>query len=228
MATSGTYNFNPPIGQLTLTAFSRIGVRRTELTAQHMENAYLEANLLQADWSADGITWWTVQLVTQPLTAATPTYLIPANTLSVLDVFVAPNSGTSGQNRLLFPFSRTDYASLANPTQTGFPTSFWFDRALTPTLTLWPVPDNTTSYLMSYYIYTQQQDAVLRQGGNAAVPYWWLDAYVADLSYRLARHHAPQLELQRKQDKIDAYERATKQVEPSPLYISPGLSSYYR
>lgn len=228
MAYSGTYNFNPPIGVLSLNAFSRIQVKRTELTTEHMENSYLECNLLQADWSADGMTWWTVQLVNQTLTAATPTYLVASNVVSVLDVYVSPNNGTSGQNRLLFPFSRTDYASLANPAQQGFPTSFWFDRALQPTITLWPVPDSSTTYLMSYYVYTQQQDANLRQGGNVAIPYWWLDAYTADLAHRLSRHHAPQLETVRKQDKIDAYARASKQVEPAPLYISPGLSSYFR
>lgn len=228
MSNSGTYNFNPPIGVLSLNAFSRIQVKRTELTTEHMENSYLECNLLQADWSADGMTWWTVQLVNQPLTAATPTYLVASNVVSVLDVYVSPNSGTSGQNRLLFSFSRTDFASLANPAQQGFPTSFWFNRALQPTITLWPVPDSSTTYLMSYYVYTQQQDANLRQGGNAAVPYWWLDAYTADLAHRLSRHHAPQLEAVRKQDKIDAYARASKQVEPAPMYISPGLSSYFR
>lgn len=225
---SGTYSFQPPIGVLTLNAFSRIGVRRTELLSEHMENAYLECNLLQADWSADNINWWTVELVNQSLTQGTATYPVAANIVSVLDVYVSPNGGTSGQNRLLFPFSRTDYASLANPAEQGFPTSFWYNRALSPTLTLWPVPDGTTSYLMSYYAYTQNQDANLSFGGNAAIPYWWLDAYVADLAYRLARHHAPQLEMVRRQDKIDAYNRAAKQVEPSPLYISPGLDSYYR
>lgn len=228
MTTSGTYNFNPPIGQLSLNAFSRIQVKRAELTAEHMENSYMELNLLQADWATDGITWWSVELVTQAITAGQPTYSVAANIISVLDVYISPNNGTSGQNRLLFPFSRTDYASLANPSQQGFPTSFWFNRDLSPQLTLWPVPDTSTTYLMSYYAYTQTQDANIAQGGNAAIPYWWLDAYTADLAHRLSRHHAPQFEAVRKQDKIDAYARACKQVEPSPLYISPGLASYYR
>lgn len=225
---SGTYNFQPPIGVLAQNAFSRIGIKRTELLAEHMENSYMESNLLQADWSADGINWWTVELVNQTLTAGTATYSVPANIISVLDVYVSPNNGTSGQNRLLFPFSRTDYASLANPSEVGFPTSFWYDRALSPSLTLWPVPDTSTTYLMSFYAYTQTQDAVFRQGGNAAVPYWWLDAYTADLAHRLSRHHAQPLEAIRKADKIEAYNKACKQVEPSPLYISPGLDSYYR
>lgn len=228
MPTSDTYDFNPAIGTMTLSAFARCGVRRTELTPQHMQDAYLEANYLQSDWSADGIIWWTVERVDQALTASAPTYGLPTNTVSVLDVFVSPNSGTSGQNRLIMPFSRTDYASLANPTQEGFPTSYWYDRALTPTITLWPVPDDATTYLMSYYVYTQPEDAVLRAGGKAAVPYWWLNAYVADLAHRLSRIYAPALEQQRKADRDEAYARACKQVEPAPMYITPGLAGYFR
>lgn len=228
MATSDSFNFNPPIGTLTLNAFARCGVRRTMLTAQHMEDAFLECNLLQADWAADGILFWTVLLVQQPLTAGSPTYAIPTNTVSVLDVYISPNGPGGGSNRLILPFSRTDYASLAQPTQQGFPTSFWYDRALAPTITLWPVPDSSANYVMSYYIYTQPEDAVLRGGGNAAIPYWWLNAYTADLAHRLSRIYAPALEAVRKVDRDEAYQRASKQVEPSYMYVQPGLAGYFR
>ncbi len=228
MANSDTYLFNPSIGSLALNAFARCQVRRTMITQQHMDDVFLESNLLQGDWAADGIIWWTVELVQQPLTAGEPTYGLPANTVSLLDVYVSPDNGQSGQNRLITPFSRTDYASLANPATPGFPTSFWYNRALTPTITLWPVPDTSTTYLMSYYVYTQPQDAVLRGGGQAAVPYWWLNAYTADLAHRLSRIYAPALEAVRKTDRDEAYQRACKQVEPSAMYITPGLAGYFR
>lgn len=226
MTTSETYSFSPPIGALALNAFARCGVRRTMLTTQHMDDAYLETNLMQSDWAADGIMWWTVLRVDQPLTAGSPTYAIPTNTVSVLDVYINPGSG--GSNRLILPFSRTDYSSLAEPLQEGFPTSFWYDRALVPTITLWPVPDASTTYTMSYYIYTQIQDANLRGGGQAAIPYWWYNAYVADLAHRLSRIYAPALEPRREMDRDKAYNRACKQVEPAYMYINPGLAGYYR
>lgn len=224
MSTSGTYAFNPPIGMLTLNAFSRCQIKRTEILAEHMENAWMESNLLQASWGADGITWWTVELISQPLTAGQSTYTVPANVVSVLDVYI--NNGSS--NRLIFPFSRTDYASLANPDTPGFPTTFWWNRVIPPTITLWPVPDNTASYTMNYYVYNQIQDATIRQAGNANVPYFWLDAYTADLAHRLSRHHAPALEAVRKTDKAEAYATACKQVENENLYVTPGLSGYFR
>jgi hypothetical protein len=223
MANSGTYTFNPPIGSLALNALSRCQVKRTEVGPQHMDDAFLETNLMQADWAADGITFWTVSLITQALTQGVATYNVPANAITVLDVYV--NNGTS--NRLLFPFSRTDYASLAEPSEQGFPTSFWQNRTLTQTLTLWPVPNGAANYTMSYYVYTQPQDAVLAQGGNAAIQYWWLDAFTAGLAHRLSRHYAPTLEAIRKTDATEAYNKASKQVEVVPLYITPGLSGYF-
>lgn len=224
MANSGTFAFNPPVGQLALNAFGRCGVRRTSILTQHMEDVWLESNLLQAAWAADGITWWTVDLISQGLTQGVATYTIPANVVSVLDLYVSNGSS----NRLIFPFSRTDYASLATPTQQGFPTTFWYDRALAPTITLWPVPDGNTTYTMSYYAYKQTQDATLGNAGNAAIPYFWLDAYVADLAHRLSRIYAPALEQQRKLDRNEAYATACKQVEPSAIYVTPGLAGYFR
>ena len=224
MTTSGTYNFNPGAGTIALNAFSRIQVKRTELLPDHMENAYMESNFMQADWGADGITFFTVTKIDQLLTQGTATYTVPANVVSVLDLYI--NNGSS--NRLIFPFSRTDYASLATPTQQGFPTTFWWDRIIPSTITLWPVPDGAATYTMSYYVYTQMQDIVLRQGGNAALPFFFLDAYVADLAHRLSRHHAPALEAIRFQDRTRAYNTACKQVENSAIYITPGLSGYFR
>jgi hypothetical protein len=224
MTTSGTYTFGPNLGDLFLNAFSRIQVKRTELTPQHISDARTEANLLQADWVADGITLWTVEIISQALTQGVATYSIPARVVMVLDLYVS----TPSYNRLIMPFSRTDYASLANPTMQGFPTSFWQDRTIAQTITLWPVPDGGGPYTMSYYAYTQMQDASLPQGGNVAVPYWWLDAFTAGLAYRLSRHYAPTLEATRKADAVEAYMKASKQVENVPLYITPGLQSYYR
>ena len=221
---SNTYSFGPSIGSLALVAFSRCGIKRTEVLAEHMENSYMETNLMQSDWGADGITWWTVERLSQPLTQGVATYSVPANVLSVLDVYIF--NGTS--NRLITNFSRTDYASLANPTEQGFPTVVWYDRLLSPQLTLWPTPDGAATYTMYYYAYTQIQDAVAKQGGTAAIPFWWLDAFVADLAWRLSKHHAPALEAARKIDKEEAYAKACKQVEPSALWISPGLAGYYR
>jgi hypothetical protein len=212
---------------MALSAFARCGIRRTELLAQHMEDAFLESNYLQSSWAADGITFWTVALNTQLLTAGVATYTVPANAITVLDVYIVPGTAGLVNNRLIFPFSRTDFASLGNPQTQGFPTSYWVDRVIPQTITLWPVPDASASYTMNYYTYNQIQDASLRNGTQPQIQFWWIDAYIADLAHRLSRIYAPQMEQLRKADKMEAYQIASKQAENVDFYITPGLSGYF-
>jgi hypothetical protein len=229
MTTSGTYNFNPALGSLFLSAFSRIGVKRTELTPQHIEDAKLESNYQQAEWVNQGLELWLQDLQTFTMNPGQATYSIPANTIMVLDLYIIPGAPGLGTNRLIMPFSRTDYASLANPQQPGFPTSFFFLRTVLPTLTFWPVPDNNTTYTCNYWRYRQIQDAVPQQGGQADLQYMFVDAYVAGLAHRLSRSYAPALEAQREKDYDKAFALAMKQnVENTPMYITPGLAGYYR
>lgn len=231
MATSGTYNFNPSLGSLFLSAFSRIQVKRTEMTPQHLDDAKQEANFLQASWSNEGVELWEQDLQTFTMVPGTATYSVPANTVMVLDLYISPNAGNAQltQNRLIYPFSRTDYASLAEPNETGFPTSFFFLRTVSPTLTFWPVPDNNTTYQCSYWRYKQIMDAVPAQGGNADLQYLFLDAYVAGLAHRLSRIYSPQVEQLRKVDAREAFDLAMKQnTENTPMFFSPALSSFYR
>jgi hypothetical protein len=225
VTTSGTFTFNPSLGEFLLNAFSRCQVKRTEILPQHIADARMEANLLQTEWSNQGVTLWTVDLQTFAMVQGTATYTVPPETVMILDLYI--NNGSS--NRLIMPFSRTDYASLAEPLQQGFPTSFWFDRLVSPTVTFWPVPDNNAVYTCSYYRYRQIQDANTAQGATIEAQYLWLDAFAAGLSHRLSRMYAPHLEQLRKTDAMEAFALAAKQgVENVPLYINPGLMGYYR
>ena len=159
MTTSGTWNFNPTLGSLFLNAFSRIQVKRTELTAQHLEDAKTEANLLQTEWVNQGLELWLEDTQTINLVAGTATYTVPPTTIMILDLYVIP---ASGENIILVPFSRTDYSSLADPEEQGSPTSFIFLRTVNPTITFWPVPDNTTNYVCTYWRYRQIQWTPIR------------------------------------------------------------------
>lgn len=229
MATSGTYTFSPDLGSLFLNAFSRCGVHRTALTAQHMADARNEANMLQVEWVNAGLLLWVQELRTFAMTTGDATYDIDANTIMVLDLYISPNGTAGGQDRVITPISRSDYASIANKDSQGFPTSFFFLRTTTPTLTFWPVPDASATYQASYWCYRQIQDADPRQGGNPEIQFRFIDAYTAGLAYRLSRHYAPALEERRKQDYNEAFGNAMKQdTENTPMFINPGISSYFR
>ena len=229
MTTSNVYNYAPSTGELFLTAFSRLGIRGPMLTADHMQTARNEANLMQAEWSNKGPNLWDIDLQSVALIQGTATYTVPSNTVMILDAYLTVTSGGVSTDRVIVPVSRTEYAAYPNKTQQAPPTCYWFDRLISPTITLWAVPDASSTYTLNYYRYRQIQDAALTGGPTLELPYLWYDAAVASMAHRLSRHYAPQLEQLRKADAMEAYGIAAEQnTENTPIYIAPSLSGYYR
>jgi hypothetical protein len=305
MTTSGTYNFNPSLGELTLFAFNLAGVRNTAIAQEHMESARMATNLMLSRWANMGVNLWEVKLATIPLTTGVSTYaaapidnvtaasgngttatltysstntyptgsqitvagMTPAGyngtftvtaststtvsyantttgsmtvagtitgnsstTVMVLDSYVTTVSGGSNIDRIILPVSRTEYASYPNKTQQGFPTIYWFDRLISPTVTIWPVPNTTTGpSTLSFYYVTQVQDSNFTGGQTVDVPYRWLDAFANGLAYRLARIWNPPLVQMLKPEADEAYAIAAQQdTEYVSMYVSPQVSGYWR
>lgn len=222
---SGSYNFAPSAGEIILNAFSRIQLRPTEVLTAHIQQATMELNLLLARLSTTQPNLWTVDLQTLPVTQGVASYSIPAETAVITDAYVR----YGGTDKMMFPISRTEYASLADKATQGPPNQFWFDRLISPTITFYPVPDGNGPYTVYYYRVRAIQDATLGNAVNVEVPYLWLDALAAGLAHRLSRIYAPQLEDKRKMDADEAWRLAsTQDVEDVALNITPGLSGYYR
>ena len=230
MTTSGTYAFNPSLGELTLFAYNLAGVRNTALVQEHMEAARMASNLMLANWSNKGVNLWAVDLVTVPLVAGQSTYNVDGNTVMMLDAYMVIDNGvTDPIDRIILPISRTEYASYPNKDQEGFTTVFWFDRLIAPTVTLWPVPDGNSAQFLKYYRVRQIQDSNLQGGQNVEVPYLWLDAFAYGLASRLAQIWNPPLIQMLKPLADEAYQIAADQnVETAATYISPMISGYFR
>lgn len=227
MASSGTYTFAPSTGELTLSAFARLGIRRPQLLAEHMADAKQEMNFLLSSWSNLAPNLWTVDLVSTTLVAGTASYSVAARTVMILDAYLS--YGSPSTDHLIFPISRSEYASYPSKTTQGTPTVYWFDRLTSPTITLWTVPDSAYTYTLNYYRCTQNEDANLPSGETPAVPYRWLDALVAGLAHRLARIYKPDLEQARAADADKAWAiAATQDTENVPMAVTPMLSGYYR
>ena len=226
--TSGTYNFFPTNIEVIATAFSRVGIKRTEVLPQHMQDAILELNLLVAQLNTlAGPNLAQVDLQTIPLVQGTATYSIPAETVQILDVFIRYASPSI--DRIVFPISRSEYSAIPNKTAQGFPTQFWFDRLISPTITLYLTPDGNGPYTLYYYRWRQVQDAQIINGLNPELPNRFVDALVAGLAHRMARIYAPKLEPIRKIDFQEAWADAAKQdTENVSLYIAPALMGYFR
>jgi hypothetical protein len=228
MASSGTYNFNLSNANVVQQAFSRIQFRRPQILAEHMLDAITEYNLLLASLSNLQPNLWSVELVSVPLIQGQAIYTVDPSVVMILDAYISFDGSTTS-DRLIFPISRTEYASYPNKTAQGVSSVFWFDRLVDPSITLWYVPDATSTYTLNYYAVQQLQDANLPSGETPNVPYLWLDCLVAGMSHRMSRIYKPELETVRKADFDEAFKiAATQNVENVEMTISPGLDSYFR
>jgi hypothetical protein len=230
MATSGTYTFNPSLGELTLYAYNLIGVRNTAVLQEHMEAARMATNMMLARWSNQGVNLWAVDLITTPLVQGQATYNVDANTVMILDAYMEIDNGQSQPiDRIIMPVSRTEYASYPNKEQQGFTTTYWFDRLLSPTITLWPVPDGTSAQFLKYYRVRRLQDSNLQNGEQVEIPYLWLEAFAYGLALRLAQVWSPDKMAILKPMADESYQIAADQnTEYAQQYVSPQIAGYFR
>jgi hypothetical protein len=228
MATSGTYTFNPSLGELTLYAYQLIGLRPTSLLQEHFNAATTATNLMFTRWSNQGVNLWQVQFTTQTLTQGQQTYSVDPSVVVVLDAYVTTGTIPNAIDRVILPISRTEYVSYPNKSQQGFPTTFWFNRQLSPTITLWPVPDGS-QVSMTYASVVRLQDANLTPTEQMDIPPIWLEAMVYGLAYRLAQIWAPDKVAIMKPMADESYDIAAAQnIETANQYISPQIAGYFR
>jgi hypothetical protein len=194
-----------------------------------MADARFEANMVQSEMTGEGINLFQVVLESVPLLAGVATYNVPDTTVFVLDAYIRQNP-LSGMpiDRLIIPFSRSDYAAVANKDMEGFPTSYWWDQKLQPTITLWPVP-NQDGIELRYYRQTRAMDANLVNGTQVQIPFQIYDYFTAALALRLAVIYAPEriAVLQpMKQQAYTKYIQAT--TESVPINMNVAVASYFR
>lgn len=225
MTTSGVYNFSPSSGSIILSAFARLGVRRTSILQEHMQDGRLELNYMLSSIGNSVPNLWTVDLVEVALTQGTATYTLDQNTIDILDAYIRISEDPT-IDRMIFPLSRTDYASIPMKESQSPPTSYWLNKIIPPQITLWPTPND--DYTLRFYRVRQVQDANLANAQNIELPYLFYDWAVAELAYRLSRIYAPTMEPQRKADSEKAWMLAsTQDTEWVNFGICPQLGSYY-
>jgi hypothetical protein len=237
MVTSGTYGFNPSAGDIVLNAFGMIGVRRPQITNEHLENAAFQANLTGVDFTNRNPNRWQMEEIPLTLSEGQPTYNLPPQTVATPAVWidqVMPSPQATPISRILGPLSAVDYASIANKGQRGTPNSYFFNLLTpVPTLTLWLVPNQNPEFIGRVMIFKQQQDAVLASGATVDAPYRFLDAFTFGLAARLAVVYPDASRPTLPVDLEGAFERKFKLAaaldqERVPLRLQPNLSSYYR
>jgi hypothetical protein len=229
MATSGTTAFNPPLGSLAAYALGRCDVRRTAILQEHLEDAYIAANLILQDWSNEQPQLFDLELLSFPLVQGQQTIMLPANVILVTDCYIqTPVANGITNNRVIYPIGRSEFSSYPNPLQQGWPSVYWFNRVVPPTLNLYLVPDGNLQYTLFAYALIQSQDAQLAGQVQMAIPSRWLKAYVDAMSRDLSLTYAPEKYAALEVVAGKSYDRArTQEREVVTIYVTPGLGSYY-
>ena len=229
-SSTGTYTFAPAASDLVLYAYSLIGMRRVDLTTQHYIDASMAANLAMVNLSNHMPMRFGLETQTLSLVQGTATYNLATRTIAVPLVTIATTDGSgSTTERVIGPISAYEYRALPTKAQQGPPTSYWFNLASTPTITLWPTPDGTTTYTANVQSFRQLQDVDLTNLKGVDSPYRFLDALATEIAARLADSYQPAKSL-------PMYGLAEKRLnlalgrdqESVPMTIAPGLSNYYR
>lgn len=191
MTTSGTATYTPDFTEIAEEAWERAG--REMRSGYDLRTARRSMNLLTIEWQNRGLSMWTFEEGSIPIVAGTATYNLPADTIDLLEQVCT--TGT-GQLRVDIPLTRisvSTYAGIPNKNVTGRPLQAYIKRALdNPTITLWPIPDDSQTYTLRYWRMRRIQDA-----GNGVetpdVQFRFYPALVAGLAYYIAMK-VPELE----------------------------------
>ncbi len=194
-----------------------------------MADAENESNLVQVRLSNAQPNLWTDELYEQVLTAEDGEYDLPSRLIAIQAAYITTTSGGVSQDRIIWPYSTFEYAAIPDKTTQGPPSAYWYDRKIVPVMHLWPVPDDNATYTLKLRVCRQIQDVAIPAGVTLDLPYRWLDVFVADLSYRLARIYAPDKEAARKIDSKEAWDNAaTEDQERVPIYVTGAFDAYWR
>ena len=152
MATSNSRDFDLDVGEIIEEAYERCGLELR--TGYDAKTARRSMNLMFADWANRGLNLWTVTQATKSITSGTATYSFDATHVDLLEVVLRNSSNV---DFTLTQMSRGEYLTIPNKGTTGQPSQYFFDRQVTPTITLWATPD--ASYTLVYYYVRRIQDA---------------------------------------------------------------------
>ena len=187
MTTSGVTTFDPDLNELVEEAFERCGAELR--TGYDLRTARRSMNLLFADWANRGVNLWTVANGTINLTQGTNNYPLPTDTVDLLEHVIRTGAGnvSTQVDLTITRISVSTYSSIPNKLQQARPIQVWINRqAPTPTITVWPTPDQTGVYQFVYWYLRRIQDAGAGGTYTQDVPFRFLPCLVSGLAYYLA------------------------------------------
>ena len=180
MAVSGTYNFNLDIDEVIQEATEMIGGENT--LGHEPASARRSINLLLKDWQNRGILLWSTSVSSVTVAASVTAYSLGSSTVDALEVVL----GRDDTDIQLTRISPEEYLLIPNKTQTGRPMQFSIRRGIAnPTMSLWPIPENSTDILKMEVI-SELQDVDKSAEQNADLPKRFLPPLTCGLAYYMS------------------------------------------
>ena len=228
MAVSGSKDFELDVADYGEEAFERCGLELR--TGYDLKTATRSLTLMLAEWATRGLNQWTVAQKTIPMVADTTVYDVdstnPTATIDVLDVFIRETIGGTATDVPLSRMSRAEYSHVATKTSTGKPNQFYVNKLLSPTITVWPAPDKSSTYTVYVNALSRMDDA--DAGANTMqVPFRFYPCLAAGLAYYIALKKAPDRVQMLKSLYEEEFTRALSQDEERASFrVSPDLRNY--
>ena len=228
MALSGSKDFELDVADYVEEAFERCGLELR--TGYDLKSATRSLNLMLAEWANRGLNQWTVAEKTVAMVKDTATYNIDTSNatapIDVLDAFVRETVNSVETDVPLSRMSRSEYSHISTKGTTGKPNQVFVNKQLTPTITVYPVPDQSSKYTVVMNVLTRMDDADAATN-TMDLPFRFYPCLAAGLAYYMALKRAPDRIQVLKALYEEEFDRALSQDrERAPFTIAPNLSGY--
>ena len=222
MTVSGTKLFELDVTEYIEEAFERCGLEVR--TGYDMKSAKRSLNIMLAEWANRGLSQWTIQQVSVTVTQGTAAYSLGADTIDILSAVVQRDGVDYGISRV----SRDDFLNIPDKTSQSRISQFYVDRQITPSLKVWPTPDNSTDVII--YNRLVRLDDAGAAANTLEIPFRFYPALSAGLAYYISLKRAPQrtqilkavYEEELERAMAEDRDRASFQVAPSLEYYRMG------
>ena len=213
MAVSGSKDFELDVADYVEEAFERCGLELR--TGYDLKTATRSLNLMLAEWANRGLNQWTINQKQIDLVKDT-----------TVDVFIRETLGGVSTDVPLTRMSRSEYANISTKSSTGKPNQYLIDKQISPTITVWPAPDQNSKYELYLNVLSRMDDADV--GANTMeIPFRFFPCLAAGLAYYLALKRAPDRVSMLKQLYEEEFERALSQDQDRVSFrVSPDLRGY--
>lgn len=220
MAVSNSVDFELDVDEYIEEAFERCGLEVK--TGYDLKTAKRSLNLMLADWANRGLNQWTIAQRTETMVEGTGAYALSTDIIDILSVVVQRDGTDYSLSRL----SREEYLNIPNKATKGRPNQFFLDRQITPSLKIWPTPENSTDVV--YYNALTRMDDADTYINTLDMPFRFYPCLAAGLAYYISVKRAPQRVQLLKAMYEEEFERAmTEDRDRASFNVVPQYQ-YYR